>query len=210
MIDANQVWEVDQAIDWVNAAQPSQTLVHRGADQPRRCRGPPQDPRGGRAGQGRDRRDVPEPHRVQAVHHRAAPSTSCRSTPAAWAASTRCCRVLLMAAKYGLPVWPHAGGVGLCEYVQHLSMIDYIAVAAPRRAASIEYRRPPARALRRSLRDPQRRLHAADAPGLLDRDEAGVDRGEHASRALTVHPLVSSSGQTEESNDSSAGRPTYL
>ena len=33
--------------------------------------------------------------------------------------------VLLMAAKYGLPVWPHAGGVGLCEYVQHLSMIDY-------------------------------------------------------------------------------------
>ncbi|MEI2612856.1 MAG: hypothetical protein V9G20_29785 [Candidatus Promineifilaceae bacterium] len=33
--------------------------------------------------------------------------------------------MLLMAAKYGLPVWPHAGGVGLCEYVQHLSMIDY-------------------------------------------------------------------------------------
>ena len=34
--------------------------------------------------------------------------------------------VLLMAAKYGLKVCPHAGGVGLCEYVQHLSMIDYL------------------------------------------------------------------------------------
>jgi L-fuconate dehydratase len=38
--------------------------------------------------------------------------------------------VLLMAAKFGLPVWPHAGGVGLCEYVQHLSIIDYVCVSA--------------------------------------------------------------------------------
>jgi L-fuconate dehydratase len=47
--------------------------------------------------------------------------------------------VLLMAAKYGLPVWPHAGGVGLCEYVQHLSMIDYIAVSGSRDGRVIEY-----------------------------------------------------------------------
>jgi L-fuconate dehydratase len=47
--------------------------------------------------------------------------------------------VLLMAAKFGLPVWPHAGGVGLCEYVQHLSMIDYIAVSASRDGRVIEY-----------------------------------------------------------------------
>ncbi|MBV9081066.1 MAG: L-fuconate dehydratase [Acidobacteriaceae bacterium] len=38
--------------------------------------------------------------------------------------------VLLMAAKFGAPVCPHAGGVGLCEYVQHLSMFDYICVSA--------------------------------------------------------------------------------
>jgi L-fuconate dehydratase len=38
--------------------------------------------------------------------------------------------VLLMAAKFGVPVCPHAGGVGLCEYVQHLSIFDYIAVGA--------------------------------------------------------------------------------
>jgi L-fuconate dehydratase len=38
--------------------------------------------------------------------------------------------VLLLAAKFGVPVCPHAGGVGLCEYVQHLSMFDYICVSA--------------------------------------------------------------------------------
>ena len=36
--------------------------------------------------------------------------------------------VLLLAAKFGVPVCPHAGGVGLCEYVQHLAIFDYIAV----------------------------------------------------------------------------------
>jgi L-fuconate dehydratase len=36
--------------------------------------------------------------------------------------------VMLMAAKFGVPVCPHAGGVGLCELVQHLSMFDYVAV----------------------------------------------------------------------------------
>jgi L-fuconate dehydratase len=36
---------------------------------------------------------------------------------------------LLLAAKFGVPVYPHAGGVGLCEIVQHLSMFDYVAVS---------------------------------------------------------------------------------
>jgi L-fuconate dehydratase len=36
--------------------------------------------------------------------------------------------VLLLAAKFGVPVCPHAGGVGLCEYAQHISMFDYVAV----------------------------------------------------------------------------------
>ena len=38
--------------------------------------------------------------------------------------------VILMAAKFGIPVCPHAGGVGLCEYVQHLSIFDYLCVSA--------------------------------------------------------------------------------
>jgi L-fuconate dehydratase len=37
--------------------------------------------------------------------------------------------IMLMAAKFKVPVCPHAGGVGLCEYVQHLSMIDYISIS---------------------------------------------------------------------------------
>ncbi len=47
--------------------------------------------------------------------------------------------VLLMAAKFGVPVCPHAGGVGLCEYVQHLSIFDYIAVSASLEDRIIEY-----------------------------------------------------------------------
>ncbi|MCM4156921.1 L-fuconate dehydratase [Gramella sp. AN32] len=47
--------------------------------------------------------------------------------------------ILLMAAKFKIPVCPHAGGVGLCEYVQHLSMIDYIAISADKEDRIIEY-----------------------------------------------------------------------
>ncbi len=47
--------------------------------------------------------------------------------------------VLLLAAKFGVPVCPHAGGVGLCEYVQHLSMFDYIAVSASLEDRIVEY-----------------------------------------------------------------------
>ncbi|WP_027067663.1 L-fuconate dehydratase [Maribacter sp. Hel_I_7] len=47
--------------------------------------------------------------------------------------------ILLMAAKFNIPVCPHAGGVGLCEYVQHLSMIDYIAISGTMENRIIEY-----------------------------------------------------------------------
>jgi L-fuconate dehydratase len=47
--------------------------------------------------------------------------------------------ILLMAAKFKIPVCPHAGGVGLCEYVQHLSMIDYIAISGSKEDRIIEY-----------------------------------------------------------------------
>jgi len=47
--------------------------------------------------------------------------------------------ILLMAAKFEIPVCPHAGGVGLCEYVQHLSMIDYIAISGNMEDRVIEY-----------------------------------------------------------------------
>lgn len=47
--------------------------------------------------------------------------------------------VLLLAAKFGVPVCPHAGGVGLCEYVQHISMFDYIAVSGSLENRVLEY-----------------------------------------------------------------------
>ena len=47
--------------------------------------------------------------------------------------------ILLLAAKFGVPVCPHAGGVGLCELVQHLAMFDFVAVSGTREGRAIEY-----------------------------------------------------------------------
>lgn len=47
--------------------------------------------------------------------------------------------VCMIAAKYGKPVCPHAGGVGLCEYAQHLAMIDYVQISAAIGDRVIEY-----------------------------------------------------------------------
>ena len=47
--------------------------------------------------------------------------------------------ILLLAAKFGVPVCPHAGGVGLCELVQHLAMFDFVAVSGTRENRVIEY-----------------------------------------------------------------------
>ena len=47
--------------------------------------------------------------------------------------------ILLLAHKFGVPVCPHAGGVGLCELVQHLSMFDFVALSATRDDRVIEF-----------------------------------------------------------------------
>jgi L-fuconate dehydratase len=47
--------------------------------------------------------------------------------------------VLLLAAKFGVPVCPHAGGLGLCEYAQHLSMFDFVAVGGSREGRDCEF-----------------------------------------------------------------------
>lgn len=47
--------------------------------------------------------------------------------------------VMLMAAKFSIPVCPHAGGVGLCNYVQHLSMVDYVCISGELKNRVIEY-----------------------------------------------------------------------
>src|SRR5690606_16954313 len=47
--------------------------------------------------------------------------------------------ILLMAAKFGVPVCPHAGGVGLCEYVQHLAIFDYLRIGQSLDGRMVEY-----------------------------------------------------------------------
>jgi L-fuconate dehydratase len=47
--------------------------------------------------------------------------------------------VLLLAARFGIPVCPHAGGVGLCEYVQHLAIVDYVCVSGSLENRIVEY-----------------------------------------------------------------------
>ena len=85
--------------------------------------------------------------------------------------------VMLMAAKFGVPVCPHAGGVGLCELVQHLSMFDYIAVTGTMQDRVIEY----VDHLHEHFVDPvairDGPLHAADPAGLQHGDSPGFARG---------------------------------
>jgi L-fuconate dehydratase len=47
--------------------------------------------------------------------------------------------IMLMAAKHGIPVCPHAGGVGLCEYVQHLAVFDYVAISGSLEGHVVEW-----------------------------------------------------------------------
>lgn len=138
MIDANQVWEVGQAIDWVRELSRFKPYFIEEPTSPDDVEGH------------RKIREAITPVKV-------ATGEMCQNRILFKQFITRgaidivqidACRigglnevlsVLLMAAKYGLPVWPHAGGVGLCEYVQHLSMIDYIAVSGSKAGRVIEY-----------------------------------------------------------------------
>ena len=138
MIDANQVWEVGQAIDWVKKLAFAKPYF---IEEPTS----PDDVAGHKA-----IRQAVAPVKV-------ATGEMCQNRiifkqmiagGAIDIVQIDACRmgglnevlaVLLMAAKYDLPVWPHAGGVGLCEYVQHLSMIDYLAVSGTKQGRVIEY-----------------------------------------------------------------------
>lgn len=138
MIDANQVWEVDQAIDWVRDLAFAKPWF---IEEPTN----PDDVEGHRK-----IREGVAPVQV-------ATGEMCQNRimfkqfimrGAIDVVQIDACRlggvneilaVLLMAAKYDLLVCPHAGGVGLCEYVQHLSMIDYICIAGTREGRVVEY-----------------------------------------------------------------------
>ena len=139
MIDANQVWDVDQAIEW---------LPHLAFAKPWFIEEPtsPDDIEG--------HRRIREAMKGQM---QVATGEMCQNRivfkqlimrGAIDVVQIDACRlggvnevlaVMLMAAKHGLKVCPHAGGVGLCEYVQHLSMIDYLCIAGTKEGRVIEY-----------------------------------------------------------------------
>ena len=90
--------------------------------------------------------------------------------------------VILMAAKFGVPVCPHAGGVGLCELVQHLSMFDYIAVSGRMDDRVTEFVDHLHEHFVDPGRDPPRPLHGADAR------PATAARSKPESRAAYRYP----------------------
>ena len=110
--------------------------------------------------------------------------------------------ILLLAAKFGVPVCPHAGGVGLCEYVQHLAIYDYVAVNPSLENRYLRVRRPPPRALRPPGARGERALPGARRTGLLDRDEARIPRRPRVPRrtrlewgcSYSVRAFLSTSG----------------
>lgn len=138
MIDANQVWEVDEAIRWVKALSFARPWFIEEPTSPDDIEGH------------RKIREGVLPVKV-------ATGEMCQNRiifkqlmmrGAIDVVQIDACRlggvnevlaVMLMAAKYNLPICPHAGGVGLCEYVQHLSMIDYVAIAGTHEGRVIEY-----------------------------------------------------------------------
>ena len=148
-VDANQIWGVDEAIEWMEQLRSSNPYW---IEEPTS----PDDILGHAAV-----RKAVAPIRVATGEHaqNAVIFKQLLQAGAVDIVQIDACRVggvneniaiLLLAAKFGVPVCPHAGGVGLCEMVQHLAMFDYLAVSDPLGRPHDRVRRPPARALRRS------------------------------------------------------------
>ncbi|KAG9044529.1 hypothetical protein FS837_007984 [Tulasnella sp. UAMH 9824] len=140
MVDANQVWDVPQAIEYVKKLEevkpwfieeptaPDDILGHAAIRKALKPYGI-----GVATGEHAHNRMVFK-QLLQAEAIDVVQIDSCRL-----AGVSEVLAVLLMAAKFGVPVCPHAGGVGLCEYVIHLSLIDYIAVSGTMERNVLEF-----------------------------------------------------------------------
>ena len=138
MLDANQVWDVDEAIATMRAltrfdpwwieepTSPDDVLGHAAIARAIA-------PIGVATGEHCQNR-VMFKQFLQAGAMRFCQIDSCRL-----GGVNEVLAVLLLAVKFGVPVCPHAGGVGLCEYVQHLAIFDYIAVSASLEDRVLEY-----------------------------------------------------------------------
>jgi len=137
-VDANQRWDVQQAIDWVRALAPYEPWWVEEPTSP--------DDVLGHAAIAR----AIAPIKVATGEHvqnrvifkqmlQAGALSYLQLDAARVAGVNENVAILLLAAKFGVPVCPHAGGVGLCELVQHLSMFDYAAVSGELEDRVIEY-----------------------------------------------------------------------
>lgn len=137
-VDANQRWDVGPAIDWIAALAPFDPWW---VEEPTS----PDDVLGHAA-----IRQAVEPIRVATGEHvpnrvvfkqllQAGGVDVLQIDAVRVAGVNENLAILLLAAKYGVTVCPHAGGVGLCELVQHLAMFDYVAVSATMEDRVIEY-----------------------------------------------------------------------
>jgi L-fuconate dehydratase len=111
MADANQVWDVQQAIDWTNELADYRL---RWIEEPTH----PDDVLGHAA----IRLIFKQLLQAEAIDY-------CQVDACRLGGLNEVLAVLLLAAAHGVPVCPHAGGIGLCEYVQHISVIDYLCVS---------------------------------------------------------------------------------
>ncbi|GGS73745.1 L-fuconate dehydratase [Nonomuraea spiralis] len=137
-IDANQRWDVASAIEWVSALSPYQPHWVEEPTSP--------DDVLGHAAIAEGIRPVPVAtgehvqNRIVFKQLLQAGAISYLQIDAARVGGVNeNLAILLLAAKFGVPVCPHAGGVGLCELVQHLSMFDYVAVTGTMDGRVIEY-----------------------------------------------------------------------
>jgi L-fuconate dehydratase len=128
MIDANQVWDVPQAIDWVGRLAEFRPLWIEEPTSPDDVLGHAAiraavAPIGVATGEhGMNRVLFKQMFQASALDY-------CQLDSARLASINEILAIYLMAKKFDIPVCPHAGGVGLCELVQHLSIFDYVAVS---------------------------------------------------------------------------------
>jgi L-fuconate dehydratase len=140
MIDANQRWDVGEAIEWVTALAPAKPLWIEEPTSPDDVLGHAAiaralEPLGIRVATGEN-----ISNRIVWKQLLAARAVSfCQLDFCRMSGVNEMVATLLLAAHFGVPVCPHAGGVGLCEYVQHASIFDYIAVSGALDSRIIEY-----------------------------------------------------------------------
>ncbi|TDE95018.1 L-fuconate dehydratase [Occultella glacieicola] len=138
MIDANQVWDVPQAIEWTNALARFDLLWIEEPTSPDDILGHAAI-KAGVAPVGVATGEHCHNRVMFKQFLQAGAMDYCQLDTGRLASLNEIIAVLLLAAKFEVPVCPHAGGVGLCEMVQHVSMLDFVAVSGTREGRITEF-----------------------------------------------------------------------